>query len=287
MTPRERVKLLGWSAVYLAGGFTLAGLVVLPLAPWVLVSGAGVLRLAAVQSVALLVGFGLLSWLVGGRVLGFSRRDFERLDVLPGSPRRIGRFGWGALVGASLAVLALLAAVPLGQAGWHPDSATPIAWLGRLGLTAAVLLPAALAEELAFRGVPLLAASRAVGRMPATVGLASLFALAHLRNPEVTPLALLNIALAGIFLGLVFFTAGGLWTSTGAHLGWNLALAGLGAPVSGLSLPMPWLDYAPGGPAWLTGGSFGPEGGALASLCLAGGSLAIRRRLRRKEMAMS
>lgn len=287
MTAGERARLVGWSAVHLVGGFVVAGGVVLPLAPWLLISPPGPLQLAAVQGTALLAGFGLLSWLVGGKVLGFSRRDFERLEEGPDLSRRVGRFGWGALAGASLAAVALLGSVLLGQASWRGDGGTPAAWLGRLGVTAAVLLPAALAEELAFRGVPLLAVSRAVGRMPATVGLAVLFALAHLRNPEVTALGLLNIGLAGLFLGLVFFTAGGLWASTGAHLGWNLTLAGLGAPVSGLPLPMPGLDYSPGGPDWLTGGSFGPEGGALASLCLAGGSLAVRRRLRRKEGASS
>src|SRR6185369_10507242 len=98
------------------------------------------------------------------------------------------------------------------------------------------------------------------------------FGLAHLLNPGVTPLAVVNIALAGVFLSLAFFTPGGLWTSSGAHLGWNLGLAGLAAPVSGLPLPLPWLDYLPGGPRWLTGGSFGPEGGVLGSLCLAGGA---------------
>jgi hypothetical protein len=147
-----------------------------------------------------------------------------------------------------------------------------------VGILAAVLRPAALAEELAFRGAPILALTRAFGRAPAIVGLALVFALAHGGNPSVTRLALLNIAIAGVFLGLVFFTPGGLWTSTGAHLGWNLTLAGLGAPVSGIALDLPWLSYAPGHPSWLTGGGFGPEGGILASMCLLGGSVLVARR---------
>ena len=149
------------------------------------------------------------------------------------------------------------------------------------GLAARAGFTSALAEELAFRGVPLLALSRALGRLPAIGVLAAGFALAHLANPSVTPLALANIALAGVFLSLAFFTPGGLWTSTGAHFGWNLTLAGLGAPVSGLPLPGRWLDYAPGGPEWLTGGGFGPEGGALASLCLLGGTWIVARRVRK------
>ena len=63
-----------------------------------------------------------------------------------------------------------------------------------------------------------------------------LFGLSHWGNPDVTPLGLANIGLAGILLGTVFFAPGGIWTAWGAHLGWNLSLAALGAPVSGLPL---------------------------------------------------
>ena len=31
---------------------------------------------------------------------------------------------------------------------------------------------------------------------------------------------------------------------------------------------MPWIDYRPGLPTWLSGGSFGPEGGILATAVL-------------------
>jgi hypothetical protein len=117
------------------------------------------------------------------------------------------------------------------------------------------------------------------------IGLALLFGAAHLWNAGITPLALANIALAGVFLGLAFFTPGGLWTSTGAHLGWNLTLAGLAAPVSGLLFPIPWLDYSARGPAWLTGGGFGPEGGIIASLCLTAGAILAGRRSARGGIA--
>ena len=92
-------------------------------------------------------------------------------------------------------------------------------------------------------------------------------------NPDVTPLGLGNIALAGIFLGLAFYAPGGLWTAFGAHLGWNATLAALDAPVSGLPFDIPLLDYRagrarPGSPA----GAFGPEGGLLATLALTVGA---------------
>ena len=97
-------------------------------------------------------------------------------------------------------------------------------------------------------------------------------------QPGITPLAVGNIALAGVFLGIAFYLPGGLWTATGAHLGWNATLAALAAPVSGLPFAMPWLDYRSGGPAWLSGGGFGPEGGLLGTAALVLATVGVWRR---------
>lgn len=277
-----KLRALAWSLAFLVGGFALT----LPFLQ--LVSGSGrlaapgnALGLAAVQSLVLLGVFGALTWLIGRRVLGLRAADY---GVLPAS-RGVRGFGWGFGIGAGLAAAAMIVAVALGRAAWQDDGGAPSSWLVSVVATGLVLLPAALAEELIFRGVPLLALSRAFGRLPAIVGLALLFGLGHLLNPGVTGLAVANIAIAGVFLGLAFFSPGGLWTATGAHLGWNLALAGLAAPVSGLPLPMPWLDYLAQGPAWLTGGGFGPEGGALGALCLLAGVALTARRTTKGETA--
>lgn len=277
MSGKEKLKLVGWSLLFFVGGLVLAQLLAFLLAKLLLVPGSGFLRVTAVETSSLLLGYAAMTWLIGIRVLRFTRADLEQLPESRG--RRVGQFGRGALLGVVLAGVALLIAVPTGHAGWHITGSTLPVWLARVALIGAILLPAALAEELAFRGTPVLALTKAFGRAPAIISLALLFALAHTDNPSVTWLALANIAIAGVFLGLVFFTPGGLWTSTGAHLGWNLTLAGLGAPVSGIPMELPWLSYAPGQPSWLTGGDFGPEGGILASICLLAGSVLVAKRL--------
>ncbi|HEV8599958.1 MAG TPA: CPBP family intramembrane glutamic endopeptidase [Gemmatimonadales bacterium] len=284
---KERLKALGWSIVFLVGGYALTILLLILLGRVTPPPDAGSLGEAAITSGALLLGYGIATWLIGMKALKLTAADFLGARAPGVGARLLGLhgLGWGVLVGGVLAGLAMLIAVPLGHAAWRTDGGTVPQWLATLSVTAVVMLPAALAEELAFRSVPLLALSRAFGRIPALVGLATLFAYAHTENPGVSTLALMNIGLAGIFLGLAFFSPGGLWTSTGAHLGWNLAIAALAAPVSGIPLPMPWLDYAPGRPSWLTGGSFGPEGGALASLCLLSGAFLAARRARREGTA--
>lgn len=279
-----RGRALAWSAVFLVGGFA-ASIVLVQLAyallgPRLALPG-GALSLAAVQSAAMVLIFGVLTWLIGRRKLGVTGADLGLVPVRRGSRGLVIGLG----IGAAVAVVALALGVPVAGADWSEDGGTPGAWAGTVLMTGAVLLPAAFVEELMFRGAPLVALSRSFGRIPAAVGLSVCFGLVHLLNPGVTALGIANIVLAGVWLSVVFFTPGGLWAATGAHLGWNLTLAGLGAPVSGLPFRMPWLDYAPGSPAWLTGGSFGPEGGLLGTLCLLGGCVVAGRRVTQETIA--
>ncbi len=175
----------------------------------------------------------------------------------------------GAGIGALMAVAALGIAGVAGSADvsltGEPVTALVTAAV-RLGL---VLLLAALSEELLFRGYPLARLSQTVGRVRGSVVLAVIFALAHMWNPDVSGLGLVNIGLASLVLSAVFFTPGGLAAALGVHWGWNAGLGLLAdAPVSGIRFELPVLEYFAGGPVWLTGGGFGPEGGLAATLAM-------------------
>lgn len=257
-----RTKAAGLSAAFLVSGFALSlGLTGL-FAGWLRSSSPPSLSAAALlQTLAVLVAFGLATRVFGFRLGGL---DSTTLRWRGGLRDAVG----GVALGLVPAVLAMALAIPAAGAAWLGDGGAPGAWAGTLPGLAVVLIPAAFAEELIFRGVPMVLLAAAFGRRPAIVGLALLFAAAHLGNPDVTVLGLANVALAGVWLGTVFFLPGGIWTATGAHVGWNLTLAALAAPVSGLPFEVPWLDYRPGSPAWLSGGPFGPEGGVLGTLLL-------------------
>jgi membrane protease YdiL (CAAX protease family) len=219
----------------------------------------------ALQTLSGLIAFGFLTWAIGHKALGLTLQDLRWLPV-----RGAGKgFGLGVLLGAIPAALAIQLAITSGHASLLRDQGDVTAYLGQLGKTALLLAPAALLEEVMFRGVGQVVLARAFGRLPAILILSMTFACAHLLNPNPTLLAMVNIALAGVFLGLAFYAPGGIWTAWGVHLGWNGALAALDAPVSGLPFRIPLIDYVPGEPGWLTGGSFGPEGGLLATLMIA------------------
>jgi hypothetical protein len=265
------------SAAFLVSGFALAiGLYALMgrfLGPRAMAPGN---EATALQSAVMLASFGLATWIFGFRAGGL---DARRLRWTPGGARP---FMTGLALGIVPALGAMAFGVWFAGASWSLDGGTFGAWLTTLAGLLMLLLPAALAEEVIFRGVPLVLLSEAFGRATAVIGLAVIFGLAHLFNPGPTPLAIGNVALAGVFLGTVFYLPGGLWTATGAHLGWNATLAALAAPVSGLPFTIPWLDYRPGTPDWLNGGGFGPEGGLTATAVLTAGTILVAR-LTRKE----
>jgi hypothetical protein len=124
------------------------------------------------------------------------------------------------------------------------------------------LAPAAMVEEMIFRGYPFLVLREGAGPFTALVVTSLLFGLAHLQNPGVTIVSISMVVLAGFFLGGVLLVTGSLWAAFAAHLAWNWTLsAAVHAAVSGLPFVMPDYRTVDAGPDWLTGGAWGPEGG--------------------------
>jgi membrane protease YdiL (CAAX protease family) len=150
-----------------------------------------------------------------------------------------------------------------------PSQGPPI--VVRFAALMVILGLAAAFEELFFRGFAFQALAYDVGPMAALAITAGLFAVAHLRNPDATFFSTINTIVAGIWLGAAYLRTRSLWFATGLHLSWNLTMAFLfGLPVSGI------LDFGgvailaghDNGPSWISGGQYGPEGGAAACLVL-------------------
>ncbi|TFG45365.1 MAG: CPBP family intramembrane metalloprotease [Gemmatimonadales bacterium] len=279
------LKAIGWSIAFGVEGFVIGlvasvaigALITGEVDPdWFLVPG---LWQAMAQGAGLIIGFGFATYHLGHRVLGRTWEDL-RWD---GQPRRGRWFGQGMVLGLLAAALAMVMGLAVAGASWTMGEGTLFGWFRSATLTAAALSLPALSEEIMFRGLPLVLLAGVIGRWQAVVATSLLFGLSHFGNPDATLLGLVNISLAGVLLGAVFFTPGGIWAAWGAHLGWNLSLAALGAPVSGLPLAIPLLEYQPGGPAWVSGGAFGPEGGILASVATIGAIILVSRWIPKQE----
>lgn len=168
---------------------------------------------------------------------------------------------WAALAATGGALQVALEPPVSGGAGEVAASALAALWL--------FASPAA-AEEALFRGYPYQLLVRSLGAVPATALAAVAFGLIHLLNPNAAWIGALNTGLAGLLLSLVYLRSRSLWSATGVHLGWNFAIAFVvDLPVSGYDLvDTPYLATALTGPSWLGGGSFGPEGGVIATFVL-------------------
>jgi membrane protease YdiL (CAAX protease family) len=133
---------------------------------------------------------------------------------------------------------------------------------------------AAANEELMFRGYPFQRLVDALGPWGATLIFAVGFGLVHLGNPDHTWFSTFNTVLVGILLAIAYLRTRSLWLPWGLHFSWNFCQGFiLGLPVSGLNFPASFLHPRLHGPEWLTGGSYGPEGGILTTVVIAIASL--------------
>jgi hypothetical protein len=137
--------------------------------------------------------------------------------------------------------------------------------------SAGLLIVAALAEEAMFRGYGLQTLARARLASLGVLLTCALFGFVHLGTPNVVPgFTMANTALAGVWLGVAYLRTRSLWFPLGVHWAWNWALGWFfGLPVSGANLVShPFLAANDTGPFWLTGGSYGIEGGLAGTIAL-------------------
>jgi hypothetical protein len=147
---------------------------------------------------------------------------------------------------------------------------------------AVVFLVVALFEELLLRGYAQATLARSIGFWPAAVLLSILFARLHAGNPGETTLGLIAVGCVGLFFCYTLRVTGNLWLAVGFHAAWDWAESFFyGVPDSGTHMAGHLLDSTYSGPAWLSGGSAGPEGSVLILAALAGAALVVRPPFRR------
>ena len=267
MTPRDT----GWAWIARLGGFV--GLFV----ACGLAGGwfAGLFAPAAATSSTVLGWVNVLpvvaaalaaTWLLAVRV---DHRALAWLG-LHGGVRGLTELVLGSLAGVVIVGLPILALAAFGWVSWTAASDVSV-WRG--AEVSVLLLGAAFAEELLFRGYPFRVLEGRFGPVAAIFATSAAFGVAHGANPGIGPLAFVNLGLAGALLGVAYWRTRSLWFVGGVHFGWNWLMAASGLSVSGLDVSISGLEAVLSGPASWTGGTFGPEGGLLVTIITAAGTV--------------
>ncbi len=142
--------------------------------------------------------------------------------------------------------------------------------LQAFGISTAFFAAAAMFEEMLVRGYAMQVLAQGVGVVWSSIITAVVFSVLHIANPNIGGLAFVNIVLVGIVFALAYWRTRSLWLPFGIHFSWNFAQTTLyGFPTSGQDFTRYELTkLTQFGPEWLTGGAFGPEAGAFATLMI-------------------
>ncbi len=177
----------------------------------------------------------------------------------------------GVFMGGATLTLAVLIAFVFGGLQFAPNPVDGGVIAKGLVISFAIFAAGAAWEEALFRGYILQTFNRS-GLAWLGIGLTSLFfGMIHLQNPSANVISTLNTMLAGVWFGVAYLKTRDLWFVWGIHLMWNWMQGSFfGIEVSGLTdlVSAPLLREIDTGPTWLTGETYGIEGGIAATLAL-------------------
>ncbi len=222
------------------------------------------------MSLQLIFSFALVYVILWAWLKFFEKRQFWTLGYeVKNALMQYGRgFLFGILIfGGAVGILAVSGSVAFEQGD---PTQQGMAALGGVALVLIGWVVQGGAEEVLIRGwaLPVIGA-----RYKPWIGLlvsSLIFAGLHGLNPGLSLFALINLALFGVFAGLYAMREGSLWGISALHSVWNWVQGNFfGFEVSGTNAGGGTLfNLMETGEDWLTGGAFGPEGGAAVTVVL-------------------
>jgi membrane protease YdiL (CAAX protease family) len=191
------------------------------------------------------------------------RRPFLTIGLSPGTAPR------DLVAGVALGTGWLAMSVGVAwAAGWASYEA-PVALSGpHLLLAATSVFLNVLTQQLLLCGYIFQTIRSRSGFLVSTLVSATLFSAYHVGAFEGAWVPAVNVFAAAVLFCLAYEITGTLWFPLGIHFAWNLLLGPvLGLTVSGTGqLGLGWKVFVIDGPAYLTGGAFGLEGGLVVTL---------------------
>lgn len=128
-----------------------------------------------------------------------------------------------------------------------------------------------MAEEVLLRGYFMVSLANRTSVAWAVAISSAAFSLLHLLNAGITLLAMLNLTLFGVFMGIYVLRAGNIWGACALHTAWNFFQGNIfGVQVSGANMGASVFSCAAAESGTLiNGGAFGLEGGLAVTAVLA------------------
>jgi uncharacterized protein len=131
-------------------------------------------------------------------------------------------------------------------------------------------------EEFSFRGYMQATLQQGIGFWPAAILLSILFGAIHLQNLGEAKIGAVMAGSFGLLAAFSLQRTGNLWFPIGMHAAWDWGETYFyGVPDSGQLATGRLLNSSSHGPAWLTGGTVGPEGSVLVFAVLVLTAVAI------------
>lgn len=236
--------------------------------------------------------YGEIAFMLGAIAPAFLMARIEARPIddygLPRNPAFAKLFCLGAVWGLTAITLLLVA-----LRAAHLLSFGPLALHGlrilKFGLFwAAFFVVVALFEEFLFRGYTLYTLSESTGFWSAAALFSCLFGAIHISNSGEGVVGVLSAAAIGLFFCLTLRRTGNLWFAVGFHAAWDWGETYLYAvPDSGTYEPGHLLNSSLQGPAWLSGGTVGPEGSILCFILIAALWVVFDRRYREAHYKMA
>jgi membrane protease YdiL (CAAX protease family) len=229
-----------------------------------------------------LIGFITMLLTVFILLRGLESKRFKDIGLIS-IKEDVKGLGWGLLLGAgSMAVIFifLLASgnITLKESLRSPNFTTSVLW----GI--ALYIVVSLNEEIMCRGYIQTTLDQMGKPWLSAIITSATFSALHLGNPNVKTMGLVNIFLVGLLFSYMYIRTKSLWMPIGYHFTWNYFQGNVfGFPVSGTTQSKGIYNIEAVNENILTGGSFGPEAGILATVVIIIGAVVVWRATRHKN----
>lgn len=212
-----------------------------------------------------LIVMGFCKWIQKRKMntLGFHKKGWVKEYLI----------GW--LVGFVLFSAAVLICVMTGSltfVGISPNFAVGTFLLFTLGF-----IVQGMSEEVLCRGYFMVSVGRRYSMWVAVIVNSVAFAILHLSNSGISVLAVVNLALFGVFASVYFVKRNDIWGICAVHSVWNLVQGNVyDIRVSGMKLSCSlFSSEITEGKELINGGAFGLEGGLAVTIVLVVGTLIL------------